>query len=614
MGTVPEIPEKIFWLNGVRQQALKRRKFMVSLRQELLVFIALIIMLLVLMGASMYVMISKTELKSAVYSIRSLTRAMGERLDESSEAFKLQIDFVTLDGEIADNLKLLEQGSILAKDLRSIITLRIMSMDVLNGVYLYDLDGALITKWVHTPNRMEAYQHPDQVDVNRYDKTGAVRLEFADGQVIYNRAIRTLEDWKVVAYISFVYDKEELRRKLNLFAGEQMQYLMLYDSTTRSVISSSGEDWESAGLEAMLQTTDPGACEDGRFLPTSSKGEMLICSTEVMNDGWFLVCGVERSQVFTGKTLILYITLIFVCLSLLFIAMLYYVIGYRIIRPLGVLSQAIRKVRDGNYAVELDDSQNNEIGMLAAGFNDMSDKIDELVNQNLKGEIAFQNMQLSMLRKQIEPHFLYNTLECINALAELGRSEDIRLLTIHFSRLMKTQMDEQQFCTIACELDCVESFLKIYKIIEGEKLDYQIQLDEECREIVIPAYLIQPIVENAVVHGIRKSVYPGTCTVSVEKQGDLVCIRVSDDGGGMPADIQEAIRAYGSKKYDEKQTEGLGIGLRNVIDRIWYIYKGIGTFSVYSDPEWGVSVEMILPIRKDLEADAGGVLFGHAAG
>lgn len=614
MGSVPEIPEKIFWLNGVRQQALKRRKFMVSLRQELLVFIALIIMLLVLMGASMYVMISKTELKSAVYSIRSLTRAMGERLDESSEAFKLQIDFVTLDGEIADNLKLLEQGSILAKDLRSIITLRIMSMDVLNGVYLYNLDGSLITKWMHTPNRIEAYQHPDQVDVNRYDKTGAVRLEFADGQVIYNRAIRTLEDWKVVAYISFVYDKEELRRKLNLFAGEQMQYLMLYDSTTRSVISSSGEDRESAGLEAMLQTTDPGACEDGMFLPTSGKGEMLICSTEVMNDGWFLVCGVERSQVFTGKTLILYITLIFVCLSLLFIAMLYYVIGYRIIRPLGVLSQAIRKVRDGNYAVELDDSQNNEIGMLAAGFNDMSDKIDELVNQNLKGEIAFQNMQLSMLRKQIEPHFLYNTLECINALAELGRSEDIRLLTIHFSRLMKTQMDEQQFCTIACELDCVESFLKIYKIIEGEKLDYQIQSDEECRDIVIPAYLIQPIVENAVVHGIRKSVYPGTCTVSVEKQGELVCIRVSDDGGGMPADIQEAIRAYGSRKYDEKQTEGLGIGLRNVIDRIWYIYKGIGTFSVYSDPEWGVSVEMILPIRKDLEADAGGVLFSHASG
>lgn len=593
---------------------MKRRKIMVSLRQELLVFIALILVLLVLMGASMYVIISKTELRSAVYSIQSLTRAMGERLDENSEAFKLQINFVTLDGTIADNLKLLEQGTILAKDLRSIITLRIMSMDVLNGVYLYDLDGELITKWVNTPNRMEAFQLPDQVDVRRYDRTGAVRLEFADGQVIYNRAIRTLEDWEVVAYISFVYDKDELRRKLNLFAGEQMQYLMLYDSTTRTVISSSGEEHKSAEFEAMLQNTDPRACEDGIFLPASSKGEMLICSTEVMNDGWFLVCGVERSQVFTGKTLILYITLIFVCLSLLFITTLYYVIGYRIIRPLRALSQAILKVRDGNYAVELDDSQNNEIGMLAAGFNDMSDKINELVNQNLKGEIAFQDMQLSMLRKQIKPHFLYNTLECINALAELGRSEDIRLMTIHFSKLMKTQMDERQFCTIASELDCVESFLKIYKIIDGEKLDYQILLGEECGEVVIPAYLVQPIVENAVVHGIRKSLYPGTCTVSVEKQGEHVCIRVSDDGGGMPVDIQEAIRAYGNRNYQEEQTEKLGIGLRNVIDRIWYIYKGIGTFAVYSDPEWGVSVEMILPVREDLEADAGGLLFSHAIG
>lgn len=591
------------------QQALKRRKYTNSLRQELLIFIALIIVLLVLMGASMYVMISKTELKSAVSSMRTLTRAMGDRMDENSEAFKLQIDFVTLDGTIADNLKLLDQGTILAKDLRSIITLRIMSMDVISGVYLYGLDGKLITKWVHTPNRLEAYQLPDQVDVGRYDQSGAVRLEFADGQVIYNRAIRTLEDWKVVAYISFVYDKEELCKKMNLFAGEQMQYLMLYDSTTKTVISSSSQD--TVEFETMLKRTDPGECRDGRFLSAGSKGKMLICSTEVMNDGWFLVCAVERSQVFTGKTLILYITMIFVCLSLLLIATLYYVIGYRIIRPLGALSQAIRKVRDGNYAVELDDSQNNEIGMLAAGFNDMSDKIDELVNQNLKGDIAFQDMQLSMLRKQIEPHFLYNTLECINALAELGRSEDIRILTIHFSKLMKSQMDERQFCTIASELDCVESFLKIYKIIEGEKLDYQIVADEECREVVIPAYLVQPIVENAVLHGIRKSLYRGTCTVNVEQQGEQVCIRVSDDGIGMSRDIQEAIKAYENRNYTKEQAKRLGIGLRNVIDRIFYIYEGIGRFAVYSDPEWGVSVEMILPIRKDLEADVGGLLLSH---
>lgn len=139
-------------------------------------------------------------------------------------------------------------------------------------------------------------------------------------------------------------------------------------------------------------------------------------------------------------------------------------------------------------------------------------------------------------------------------------------------------------------------------------------LGEECGEVVIPAYLVQPIVENAVVHGIRKSLYPGTCTVSVEKQGEHVCIRVSDDGGGMPVDIQEAIRAYGNRNYQEEQTEKLGIGLRNVIDRIWYIYKGIGTFAVYSDPEWGVSVEMILPVREDLEADAGGLLFSHVIG
>lgn len=565
--------------------------------------IASAIVLLVLMGISMYAIIARTELRNAVSSIRSLTRVMGERLDENSDAFKMQIDFVTLDGTIVDKLKLLNQEDILTKDLRSLITLRIMSMDEIDGVYLYDLNGAIITKWVRTPNKTGAYQLPDQVDVSMYNQTGAVSIELIDNQVIYNRAIRALENWEVAAYISFVYDLEELGGKLNLLAGEQMQYLALYDSTTGSVICSN--DREAAYFEAAFQEIDPLDSENGIFIDVDHMGEMLICSTATMDEGWFLFCAVERGRVFTGKTLILYITLIFTCLSLLLIAAIYYVIGHRLIHPLEEFSKATRKVRDGNYSIELDYPQNNEIGMLAAGFNDMSSQIDVLVNQNLKGNIAFQEMQLSMLRKQVEPHFLYNTLECINALAELGRIEDIRLLTIHFSMLMKSQLDERQFCTIQNEIECVNSFLKIYKIIEGDKLDYHIRVEENCADIVIPAYMIQPIVENAVLHGIRKSSRKGTCSVTVERLAESVRISVADDGEGISPEIQAAIRAYIDGQGLTEQAGVPGVGLRNVIDRIRYIYKGSASFAVYSDAEWGTSVEIVLPAGEELHKEDG---------
>lgn len=571
----------------------KKQRGTTSLRKDVLGVIAIVILLLFFMGGSMYVITSEIEFNKAVSSIRSLTTAMGERMEESSNAFKQQINFVTLDGMIADDIKRLDKGELLPIDVRSTIALRIVSTNTIDGVYLYDTSGDVITKWMRTLGRAGIYHLPDRIDTGWYNPSGAVTIEQIDGHIFYNRTIRTLKQGETVGYISFVYSEDTFNSKLKLLAEESPQYLALYDTENGRIISSSDE--KALELEPALQETDLRECGEGKFLKTDS-GEMLVCSTEIIRDGWYLICAVEREQVFTGQAPLISITILFIGLGLLDIIVLYFIIGRRIIQPLVALSAAVQEIRAGHYQVSLPEGPQNEIGVLTTGIREMSQQIDILVNEKLKGDIEFRNMQISMLRKQIQPHFLYNTMECINALAELGRIDDVRLLTIRFTRLMKSMLEEEPFCVVQKEIEYVRRFLEIYKIIEGERLDYEIFLEESCADCIIPVYLVQPLVENAVLHGIRESRQGRSVIVRVTQQGEKIRILVSDDGDGIPADTLRKIRAYAEGGSEE--ADGLGTGLRNVIDRIRYLYKGEGIFMVYSDPGWGTSAEIVLPVRK----------------
>ena len=583
---------------GRMKAVIKSFKPLRSLRWKMVLRSTAVLVLLVLtIGFAMIYQVSMTEYQNAVESNQILTQTMSDQFNDNSKAFIHQIDFVTLDGEIQDLIEGMEnKGDDRALDiiqLRSMITLRSIVMDEISGVYLYDRNGNLLTKWEKRPSREGVYKLPNAMDLNHYLPDGKVSCEFIDGHLVYHRAVRTLEKWETVAYISFLYDEELLQKKLESIAENETRFLGLYDSRSGVLISAAEHD-KDAYLRA-LQGVDPARLGDGVMIFVDGVGEMLLCGNAVMNDGWYFLSAIRRDNIYEMQYLFLLMMAAFALIAVLAVLSVTLLQKKIVMEPIEKIMAGVQKVQNEDYDIALDVKTGDEIELLAQQFNVMAGRINELVNQNLKAELAHRELQLTQLQHQIKPHFLYNTLECINALSQLGRTDEVRVMTGAFARLMKTKMNDRRFTTVREELACVENFLQIYKVMQGDELEYAIHMDAACADCMIPSLIVQPIVENAVLHGIVPSGRKGCCTVQAFLEEECIHISVTDDGVGFPAGELAAVNAYLSGSVPRGKAAFSGIGLRNVLDRIRFVYGASGRVCLLSDREWGTTFDFILP-------------------
>ena len=559
----------------------------------------IITLLLIVFDFIVIEQVSKIEYRNAVKANQTLAQTMSARFNENSDAFVHQIDFVTLDGVISNIIK--NGGSSQAeiyynsKELRSVITLRSIAMDVISGVYLYDVNGNLITKWEKAPNQESTYHLPNTTDISRFTPDGRVTSEFLDGHLVYNRAERTLETCEIVGYITFLYDDQGLKERLDVIAGNNNGFLGLYDSKNDVLICRDNIDKE-AYLQALADQ-DLSDAQGGITFTVDGIGQMLLCSNEVMNDGGYFLSAVSNDDIYEMHSLLVLMILSFAVIAILLILSIT-VLNHTIITgPIAHIMDVVKKIQNEDYDISLDIHTGDEIEILADNLNIMARRIDELVNQNLKANLAYKEMQITQLQHQIKPHFLYNTLECINALSQLGRTEDVRIITS--AKLMKNRMSDANFTTVKEEQACVDAFLQIYQTMQAGQLNYSITVDPQCEGLRIPRMIVQPLVENAVLHGIVPSARLGTCTVEVYRENEHLCIQVSDDGVGLSRETLESVNRYIEGKVNEEDKKNLGIGTRNVVDRIRYVYGASGSISVLSDAEWGTSITLMLPIEEN---------------
>lgn len=220
-------------------------------------------------------------------------------------------------------------------------------------------------------------------------------------------------------------------------------------------------------------------------------GEMILCAREVVNDGWYLVSAVPSDSIYQVQSTILLMVIAFVLLALLVILTVTLLNRAIVTEPIEKIIAAVEKVQNEDYDIHLDIHTGDEIELLAQNFTVMAQRIDALVNQNLKAELQYKQAQFDQLQHQIKPHFLYNTFECINALSQLGRTDEVRTMTGSLATLMKNKMSDQRFTTVGEEFACAEAFLQIYKIMHGENLSYEVRLEPGCRNLMIPSLIVR---------------------------------------------------------------------------------------------------------------------------
>ena len=265
--------------------------------------------------------------------------------------------------------------------------------------------------------------------------------------------------------------------------------------------------------------------------------------------------------------------------------------------PIRKLCDLTYKVAEGDFTVKTDVGNLDEIAVLTESFNNMTEEIGILVDDIKHQEENLHIAEVKLLQAQINPHFLYNTLDAIVWLAEEKKSEEVVSMVTSLSDFFRTTLSKgEEFITVREERLHIESYLKIQQFRYQDIMEYEINMDESIYSYVIPKLTLQPLVENALYHGIKNKRGKGMIQITGTKEGDALVFQVRDNGRGM---TEEELKRL-SQIIEKKETdEGKGgFGLANVNQRIRYYYGEEYGISVRSVSGEGTEVRVFLAAKN----------------
>lgn len=305
------------------------------------------------------------------------------------------------------------------------------------------------------------------------------------------------------------------------------------------------------------------------------------------------------------------ITYIIVITLILLSICIVYLITSRMVRPFSHLSYAAEEIAHGNFNTEdiIVDSE-DEFLLLATAFNKMKNSIgqyvDELTKQaeteaklkdqqmkNMKMVHLLDNAKLYALQSQINPHFLFNTINAGVQMSIMERATKTSEFLESMSRLFRYNIKKMgDSCTLKEEIENIKDYYDLLKVRFGQRIQFQFYIDPTTIKLKVPPLILQPLVENAYIHGLSGLEEGGTITLKTIKSSDSTIITVEDTGKGMEAAMIQHIL---NKERDDTYNSACGIGIRNVRDRLELFYHTTEIFSVESSIGEGVKVVIRIP-------------------
>lgn len=268
-------------------------------------------------------------------------------------------------------------------------------------------------------------------------------------------------------------------------------------------------------------------------------------------------------------------------------------ISRAISRPIQKLRDSMAKVQEGDFsATVMEVPEQNEIGSLTRSFNVMIHQIEELMKQNRIEQEQKRKSELKALQSQINPHFLYNTLDSIIWMAEGKKNEEVVLMTSSLAKFLRQSIsNEDQQVSIGQEVEYARSYLTIQKMRYKNKLEYEIYLEASIKSCQIVKLVLQPIIENAIYHGIKYKEGMGMVTVRGYEKDGCVVLEVADNGVGMDEETLKHIFERHKVNYRSN-----GVGVYNVQKRLKLYYGN--DYGITYESEKGMGTKAVITIPK----------------
>jgi len=289
-------------------------------------------------------------------------------------------------------------------------------------------------------------------------------------------------------------------------------------------------------------------------------------------------------------------------LLLLALSIAYYALASTITKRILRLARYMRTLNEENlkrHSIKTSRFEKDEIGFLTTTYNAMINRMDELINNVHRAELRNKEAAYQVLQAQIKPHFLYNTLETIRMVAVANRDQEVADISFWFGKLMRYSLtSEREETDLAKEIEMVAFFMNIHKMRLQSRLTYEINVAAQAERLACPRFILQPLIENAIVHGASTVLRPVHIRLQATETEQEVFVDISDNGNGIPPDkLREIRRRLSGPDESAGTAETGGVGLINVHERLRAFFGGHSRLEVHSEQGKGTCLRLIMVKR-----------------
>ncbi|GLC78553.1 cache domain-containing sensor histidine kinase [Lacrimispora brassicae] len=333
-------------------------------------------------------------------------------------------------------------------------------------------------------------------------------------------------------------------------------------------------------------------CREEYFLSGKGVQQKLYTISESQKSGWTVVGVAYTSDLLKNRSQTRLIYTLVTLLLFLVLTAAVTILSRRITRPMILLQDTMKRVERGTFElVDLTRIPDHEIRTLGKAFNMMAEEIQKLMAENIREQEEKRRNEMKALLSQINPHFLYNTLDSIVWMAEAGKNREVVHMTMALARLLRRSISsDQEFFTIRQEIDYVKNYLDIQQMRYKDKLDYEMVIDESILEKPVIKLVLQPLAENAIYHGIKYKDGRGLIRIEAYPEGGDMILKVTDNGKGMTEEQIKSIFQKHKVNYEKN-----GVGVYNVQTRLKLYYGREYGLCYESRPGGGVAAIVRIP-------------------
>ncbi len=316
--------------------------------------------------------------------------------------------------------------------------------------------------------------------------------------------------------------------------------------------------------------------ETGSMIVTNDKTQFLYSVQEYEDLGWSIVSIISLDEILQENKNISKVLIAVTLVCLLMAFALSYFISNRLVNPIIRLTKTTQKIIKGDMSVRAKTDVGGEVGILTKGFNDLMDRIESLIEEVRLEHEKQRETEFKLIQSQISPHFLYNTLETINSFITLGMMENATKTVSSLSQFYRISLSKgDDVISIHNEMKIIKSYLNIQKFRYNDFLDFEINIDKKILGYSIPKLTLQPIVENAIYHGLKNKKEKGKLEIKGYFIDEEIVLEVADNGIGMPQELVSTVLGY-------EESSSKGYGLSNVNNRLKLLYGSKGRLEIKS--------------------------------